>query len=94
MSTTIIHKCDKCNKEITKGDQMWQVGVTAQCYPLYGAGNAIDRKDFVTGKVMDVCRPCLESFGVHVRREEPTVTIGTPSLEDLIREIVQQEVGG
>jgi hypothetical protein len=45
----------------------------------------------VEGKHMQVCRPCLESFGIHVQTKTKDDVVPTvPSLEELIREIVQR----
>lgn len=85
MAVKTIYTCDKCGSEQDSSDQFWTVGVSANCatYPADW---------FVTGKSLQVCRPCLESFGIHVQKKpehaESPPTI--PSVEDLIREIMQR----
>lgn len=85
MSYKTIYTCDKCGKEQLTMDQFWTVGVSANC-ATYPATN------FVTGKFLQVCRPCLESFGIHVQQRPANVPPAPepPSLEDLIREIVRR----
>lgn len=84
MSVRTIYKCDKCSSETEKNEQFWTVGVTANAQ-LYTS------RDFVTGFSMQVCRPCLESLGIHVRtkpadgQEAPP----RPTLEEVILEIVR-----
>ena len=82
-----IYKCDKCGNEQDTPAQFWTVGVTAN-HALY-VGN-----DFVNGKSMNVCRKCLESFGIHVQtKPDDPKHVEPPTLEDLIIEIVQRAVG-
>lgn len=86
MAIKTIYTCDNCGNEQEKPDQFWVVGVNAT--HILSAPN----KEFVSGKHMQVCRPCLESFGIHVQKkpdhEQNPPQI--PSVEDLIREIVQR----
>ena len=75
---TVTYKCDKCGNEETTGDQFWKVGVAA--HPHNSSFST-----FLAGRTMHVCRPCLESLGIHVTAKPPT-------LEDMIREIVANAV--
>ena len=85
MAVKTIYTCDKCGNEQEKPDQFWTVGVSAT-HSVYPSNN------YVQDKSMHVCRPCLESLGIHVQKkpehEENPPKI--PSVEDLIREIVQR----
>ncbi len=68
MAIKTIYHCDRCKKEVAKLDDLWELGIEARCKSLnYG----ISIKDFVHGQSMDVCRPCLESFGLYVTEKTP-----------------------
>ena len=86
MAVKTIYTCDKCGNEQENPGQFWTVGVSATP-SFHPASNS-----FVPGKHIHVCRPCLESFGIHVQKkpehEENPPQI--PGIEDLIREIVQR----
>lgn len=86
---TTTYKCDKCGKELDSAGQLWHVGVSAQ-----SINNKLIVGLFVEGKSMQVCRPCLESFGIFVqkRRDEPEPP-SPPTIEDLIREIIAEATG-
>lgn len=83
MSIKTIYKCDKCGSEQESNNQFWTVGVTANC------SNYASR-DFVAGKSMQVCRPCLESFGIHVQHKQDEPAQQPPTLEELILEIISR----
>ena len=84
MAVITIYICDKCGEEQPKSDQFWTVCVKAS---ISGCGD-----DFVKDKHMQVCRPCLESFGIHVqvKPKDKDNHPAIPSVEDLIRELVQR----
>ena len=82
------HTCEKCGAEQLSSDQFWHVGVIANTidYDLAHAHN----RYFVKDKIIEVCRPCLESFGIHVQQEEQaTPPLSYPTIEELIRQIVE-----
>ena len=86
MATKMVYTCDKCGSEQNHGDQFWTVGVTATM-SIYAGDQRVDKFS------MQVCRPCLESLGIHVRTEtKEKPDHNPPTLEDLIREIVEQTV--
>lgn len=85
MSIQTIYKCDKCGTEQATSTQFWTVGVVAT-YHGFHMGN----KDYADGKSMQVCRPCLESFGIHVMQKQEENEVKPPTLEELIREIIQR----
>jgi hypothetical protein len=82
MSIVVTRFCDKCKKEVDKDAQLWNVDVSASSYP--------NRNEFhAPQKSTQVCRPCLESFGIHVitrNHEEPPKA---PSISDLVLEIIR-----
>lgn len=88
MSRQVIYKCDKCGSEQATADQFWTVGVKAS--PLNYPHDM-----FVSNKhVMEVCRPCLESFGIHVQptpKDQPQPP-APPTLEELISDIVLRTI--
>jgi hypothetical protein len=85
MAVNVIYKCDKCGNEQNTSEQFWTVGVTAN----HGTGCS---RHFVEDKFMQVCRTCLESFGICVRtkKQDPQINQAIPSVEELIREIIER----
>ena len=79
--TTAIYKCDKCGNEQTTDHQFWTVGITAAHWPKQSLWA-------VEGKSIHVCRPCLESFGIHAMERDGVNPPPQLSVEDLVREIV------
>ena len=84
MAIKTIYICEKCGHEQLTADQFWTVGIQANHH-----GYAVGFYDFVEGKKMQVCRPCLESFGIHVSKKvEQDTKPAPPTLEELIAEII------
>ena len=84
MAVKHIYICDKCGHEQSDTNQFWTVGVTAN-------HATCPKEEFVDGKFMQVCRPCLESFGIHVRHKQKDETPPPiPTVEDLIRDLVRR----
>ena len=82
MAITTTYKCDKCGKEQNTREQFWTVGVSASC------SQATSKYDAPYFK-MEVCRACLESFGIYAQKvKEPEQQQKTPTLEELIIDIV------
>lgn len=83
MTVKTLYTCDKCGNVQETPKQFWTVRVIANHikYPSQA---------FVKDKFIQVCRFCLESFGlcVHTKPDEPPPKF--PTLEELIREIVQR----
>lgn len=84
---TTIYKCDKCGSEQETDEQFWTVGVTAYCSGRYSARGG--EYDYVEGMHMQVCRLCLEGFGIYAQKK-PHEPVSQPTTEDLIREIIQR----
>ena len=80
-----IYICEKCGHEQLTDQQFWKVGV--QAHPINYPHTA---HSFVTGKTMDVCRPCLESFGLHVQKKQDGPAQPVPTVEDLIKAIIER----
>lgn len=82
MSKKTIFTCDKCGHEQDTDNQFWTVSVGF----VYGTGTV----GFGNGaKSLQVCRPCLEGFGLVPQTDvKKTSEAKTPSVEDLIREIL------
>ena len=88
MSSKTIFTCDRCKAEfITKGErpgQFWHVAVLANTYGYTDPSKEV--------RSLEVCRPCLESMGIHVtpnpKPDEPQPV--PPTIEELIREIVSR----
>jgi len=78
---TTIYKCDKCGNEQTSKEQFWLVEIVVSAHKL------LRQVSKYTEREIDVCRPCLESFGINVP-DEKAKTLPPPTVEDLIREII------
>ena len=88
MSTKMIYTCDKCGAEQLDGSQFWTVAVSA-----HEGLHADDTYHRVNKMSIQVCRVCLEGFGIHAQAEtKAKPEYNPPSLEDLIREIVTRSV--
>lgn len=84
MAIKTIYICEKCGQEQLSAEQFWTVGVQA-----YHHGYSVGKYDFVEGKKLQVCRRCLESFGIHVKQQNDQESQPVPpTLEDLIAEII------
>jgi hypothetical protein len=84
MATTTIHTCDKCKQEIRDINQKWVLKVTADSY------YTLSRFQSTPLKELEVCRPCLESFGIHVKTKPTPDTPPPPTVEELFTELVQR----
>jgi len=87
MSVKTIYKCDKCGSEQETYEQFWNLGVVA-----YSHGRRLDPYNpFVSSEhKMQVCRSCLESYGIHVMKGKEREPVITPTLEDIIIDIVHE----
>ena len=89
MSVKTLYTCDKCGSVQETADQFWTVGVTANHGMHQHPYQAEARSLYVKDKHVQVCRPCLESFGIHVMQkpsDPPKPQL--PTVEELIREII------
>ena len=88
MTIKVTYICDKCGAEQPTINQFWTVGVAVKS----GNSAPIDQfnDSFVPGKSIQVCRPCLESFGLYVSpKKKQNPDYNPPSIEDLFREIIE-----
>ncbi|MEE9597935.1 MAG: hypothetical protein V3V96_14270 [Acidiferrobacterales bacterium] len=85
---TVTYKCDRCKKEINHPkEQVWNVAVGLECEPKSPSlfYSSCPRAQW--------CRRCTEEFRLVVAPSVPVPPLPPPpTIEDLIREIVQQEV--
>ena len=83
IKTTYI--CDKCGGEQESREQFWSIGVWASHTGGYSEGVQEHKKS------IQVCRPCLESLGVHVLAEtKKKPEYVERSTEDILRELIQR----
>lgn len=90
MSVKTIYTCDKCNKEQETKEQFWSVGVVAN--HNHERKTSEGYTTYVADMSMQVCRSCLESFGIYVMKKKDVVVtepIPEPTLEDRIKELVE-----
>jgi NifB/MoaA-like Fe-S oxidoreductase len=94
-----IHKCDQCGKE--SGDTPEErealnladvaVGVTKYKYSGYSGGRYTLQDDLKRVKAM--CKECRAKLGlIDVPKELPPNAPAYPTLEELIREMVREEI--
>ena len=86
MSVITTYTCDRCGAQQATTEQFWTVGV---CYAAYSS--PITRTIY---KSIHACRACVEEMGL-----VPTIRTGKqpappPTIEDLIRGIIQAEFSG
>jgi len=84
IKTTYI--CDRCSAEQDTRDQFWSIGIWASHNGFGCSDSAQEHK-----RSIQVCRPCLESLGVHVQAE----TKAKPghverTTEDILRELLER----
>ncbi len=88
MSTRTIYKCDRCGVETEDPQQFWLVGfmVTTDRWISTSNTNALQMK-------REWCRACVEEFEIlpRVVTKPPQPPEQPKTIEDLIREIVQEE---
>lgn len=83
---TTVYKCDKCGIVQETDPQFWEIGVIAN---WIGIGRSSYHTDsFVNKMHMHVCRTCLEGFGIHIQKKPDQPEVAPPTLEDVIRDIV------
>ena len=88
MSVKTIYQCDKCGGEQFSEDQFWTVGVWAICSPVRVNPHY---SEYVQNKKIQVCRPCLESLGIHLTvKDGGDSAPPAPTVEELIREIIER----
>jgi len=94
VSVTTIYTCDRCGTEQNSSQNFWVIGIAAH-HSVY---KSLTEREFIRDMSMQVCRPCLEHFGVHVisrpdpkseAKEEPTLE---QRIVDLIADIARREV--
>jgi len=92
---TTIQTCDRCKRDLEKGESLIAVGVVYCFGPSISpySGSTIHSSD----SEAQWCRTCMikmgllhhDAHGNQVKTPEPL-----PTLEDLIREIVREEIQG
>lgn len=88
MSITTIYRCDRCGQEQQTKDQIWQVQVTI--------GSIGDPHGQNKKHIADWCRKCAEAARLlpnYLHKEANEELPPPPSLEDLVRQIVREEMG-
>lgn len=90
MSRKTIVTCDLCNKDIISDSQTWDLLLYAECGHKPGSSSG----GYDTPRLrLEICRPCLDRLGIIVTYgEERKILQPTPTIEDIIREIVANAV--
>ena len=79
--------CDRCKAEQPTDDQFWKIGVFAApvAAPLYSYF-----KSEVANRSLQVCRPCLEYFGILVQKKPNEVSTLIHTTEDILLELLER----
>lgn len=83
---TTTYTCDRCKATQDTDKQFWKVGAACWQSTQHAPGT-------FDWKFMHVCRSCAEIMGFlpgDAKKQDPAVE--PPTLEDIIREIVQNEI--
>jgi hypothetical protein len=83
MATKTTYSCDKCRAEFS--DRKTLKCITVQVGNYAAEGGLYSRN-------ADWCLPCLQEFGIVPKSERKPTTVPAPSLEDMIRQIVREEM--
>ena len=85
---TTTYKCDKCGHEQPTADQMWTVAFTFKSAEDWSSTQPAKAKEELW------CRACLEKLHVLSQHSAKEVDIPTqpPTLEEMIRQIVREEL--
>lgn len=85
MSSKTIVTCDRCSKEFTNRTEIRVVSAYIGQYSGFESAFKSFQQDW--------CFNCLNEFGLPADyKEKPKTPVPEPSLEDMIRAIVQQEL--
>lgn len=87
MSVQTTYTCDRCGAKQDTYNQFWVVSVRVTSFDALPS-------NYDRGKSAHWCRACCEMYGILPHTKECTVITPEPTLEDLIREIVREEVQG
>ena len=90
MSQVTTYKCDLCGKEQDNQGQMWTIALFVKngCTAYVGQGDYPKKKT-------DWCRACMEIYSLlpTVEIKPDKVIQPPPTIEDIIRDLVRDELG-
>lgn len=85
MAVEIKYVCDKCGHTQATDDQMWSIGIAI----VWARGTLSDSN---LNKKQLWCRACIEKLGLLPPKPPAVKPDPAPTLEDMIREIVREEI--
>lgn len=89
-----IDKCDRCGKSATtksERDEFDLKKVAIGVYNVYGSSGDTFRATDAT-HIVEYCTNCRTDLGLYFKPKDETAKIPAPTLEDLLREIISEEV--
>lgn len=97
MSTITIRTCDKCKTEVPEGEELWTLGIIAKCgkssKETVGYAFKPHNLSYVKDNYRrDYCRICVLDTGMVVHDAEEDTSKKTPTLDELLRDIVEEAV--
>ena len=96
MSRTITYRCDKCGSESTEAKnldlKLVAVGIKEDQYSSF-SGQTFTLQDGEK-RQKEMCQACRRALGIdYVEKPKTANPPSYPTLEDMIREIVREEIG-
>lgn len=96
MSKIEIYKCDRCKSESLDQNELdlavVAIGVAKYSHNSYGPAMFFTQDDL--NRKMDLCITCRKELGIDYNRKVvPAPEVKYPTLEDLIREYIREEIG-
>ncbi len=97
MTTTITRTCDKCGTTVADGEELWTLGIIAKCSQ---SANQHPGYAFKTHNLpyvkdehrKDYCRNCVVQTGMNIVNKSDVPVTNPPTLDTLLREIVEETV--
>lgn len=81
-----IYTCDRCKAEQDTSNQLWHVGISLKYYNQTRTERSAHHEQLW-------CRQCCANVGIaFVPERQLSTTPAEPTLEDMIREIIRQEI--
>jgi hypothetical protein len=86
MAKKTIYTCDKCGAEQLTKTQFWTLQITART-----EGDEFESS--VSGLMIEVCRECLEKYGIYSKQKpKQTTEENRVTIESIIKDLIDKAV--
>lgn len=85
MAIKYLRTCDKCSSVVDDKDQLWAIKILPVCYSGIQAPDMLFNSPTMK---LDVCRPCLEGFGINVTTKPNVPVKPHPTIVEAIQEMI------